>query len=108
MSTKSSWRDLAGPRVHVRDVPRVASGSPAKFLLQCELYQVAGPDAALALAKRHISLRDAHDTVTRLFDHGEAVVDLPMVESIDALTHDLAACNVTAKPFGPPLKVDVK
>jgi DNA-binding transcriptional regulator YiaG len=62
----------------------------------------------LALAKRHISLREAHAIVTRLFDHGEAVVELPMVESVEALTHELAACNVTAKPYGPPLKVDVK
>lgn len=108
MSTKSSLRDLFGRRVQVRDVPRVASGSPGKFLLQSEPYQVAGPSAALALAKRHISLRDAHEIVTRLFDHGEAVVELPMVESVDALTRDLSACNVTAKAYGPPPTVDVK
>jgi DNA-binding transcriptional regulator YiaG len=62
----------------------------------------------LALAKRHLSMRDAHAIVTRLFDHGEAVVELPMIESIDALTRDLAACNVTAKAYGPPSRVDVK
>jgi DNA-binding transcriptional regulator YiaG len=108
MSTKSSLRERFGHRVQIRDVPRVDSGSPGKFLLQSEPYQVKGPSAALALAKRHISLRDAHEIVTRLFDHGEAVVELPMVESVDALTRDLAACNVTTKAYGPPTSVDVK
>jgi DNA-binding transcriptional regulator YiaG len=108
MSTKSSLRDLFGHRVHIRDVPRVDSGSPGKFLLQSERYQVKGPSAALALAKRHVSLRDAHELVTRLFDHGVAVVELPMVESVEALTRDLAACNVTVKAYAPPSEVDVK
>jgi DNA-binding transcriptional regulator YiaG len=108
MSTKSSLRERFGHRVPIRDVPRVSSGSPGTFLLQSEPHQVAGPSAALALAKRHLSLRDAHAIVTRLFDHGEAVVELPMVESVDALTGDLAACNVTVKAYAPPSRVDVK
>jgi DNA-binding transcriptional regulator YiaG len=62
----------------------------------------------LALAKRHLSMRDAHTVVTRLFDHGEAVVELPAVESIAAFTREMAACNVVAKAYGPPPKVDVK
>ncbi len=108
MSTKLSLRERFGHRVQIRDVPRVDFGSPGKFLLQSELYQIKGPSAALALAKRHISLREAHAIVTRLFDHGEAVVELPVVESVDALTSDLAACNVTAKAYAPPSRVDVK
>jgi DNA-binding transcriptional regulator YiaG len=31
-----------------------------------------------------------------------------MVESVEALTRDLAACNVVAKPNGPPLREDDK
>jgi DNA-binding transcriptional regulator YiaG len=62
----------------------------------------------LALAKRHLSMRDAHTVVTRLFDDGEAVVELPTVESVPALTRDLAACNVVAKAYGAPTRVDVK
>ena len=108
MSTRSSWKDLSGPRVRVQDVPRVAFGSPGKFLLKSEPYQVAGPPAALALAKRHLSLREAHAIVTRLFDHDEAVVELPAVENVATLIRDLAACNVTARAYAPPLKVDVK
>jgi DNA-binding transcriptional regulator YiaG len=69
---------------------------------------IKGPEAALALAKRHLSMREAHDVVTRLFDTGEAIVDLPCVESADALARDLVKCNVVAKPYGAPLRVDVK
>ena len=108
MSTRSSLKDLSGPRVRVRGVPRVASGSRARFLLQSEPANIRAPEAALALAKRHLSMREAHAIVTRLFDHGEAVVELPAVEGVAALVRDLAACNVVARNFGPPLKVDVK
>ena len=76
---------------------RVASGFPGKFLLQSELHMVNGPSAALALVKRHVPLKAAHAVVTQLFDEGEAVVDVPMVESVDALTRELADCNVTVK-----------
>jgi DNA-binding transcriptional regulator YiaG len=69
---------------------------------------VKGPQAALALAKRHLSMREAHAVVTRLFDRGEAIVELPAVESVDAPTRDLAECNVAARPYGAPPKVDVK
>jgi DNA-binding transcriptional regulator YiaG len=108
MSTRSSLKDLSGPRVRVRGVPRVASGSRGKFLLQSEPGKIKGPQAALALAKRHLSMREAHTVITRLFDHGEAVVELPAVESVAAFTRDLAACNVVTKAYGPPPKVDVK
>lgn len=101
-------KELSGPRVRVRGVPRVASGSPGKFLLQSEPGKIEGPEAALGLAKRHLSMRDAHAIVTRLFDHGEAVVELPAVEGVTALVRDLAACNVAVKAYGPPPKVDVK
>ena len=53
-------------------------------------------------------LREAHSVVTRLFDHGEAVVELPRVESFATLTRDLAACRVIARPYGAPQKVDVR
>jgi hypothetical protein len=108
MSTRSSLEDLSGPRVRVRDVPRVSSGSPGRFILRSKPHMIKGPEAALALAKRHLSMREAHDVVTRLFDTGEAIVDPPCVESADALTRDLVKCNVVAKPYGAPLRVDVK
>jgi DNA-binding transcriptional regulator YiaG len=108
MSTKSSLKGLSGSRVRVRDVPRAGSGSPGKFLLKTEPGKIKAPAAALALAKRHLSLREAHAIVTRLFDCGEAVVELPLVESVDALTRDLAASHVAVMAYGAPPKVDVK
>jgi len=108
MSTRSSLKGLSGSRVQVRDVPRVVSGSPGKFLLRSEPGKVRAPAAALALAKRHLSLREAHEIVTRLFDAGEAVVELAMVDSVDALTRELAASSVTAIAYGAPPKVDVR
>ena len=108
MSTKSQLKELLGPRVQVRDVPRVASGSPGRFLLTSKPTAVNGPGAALALAKRHMSLREAHSVVTRLFDDGEAIVELPMVENAATLTKELAACHVVTKPYGAPEKIDVR
>jgi hypothetical protein len=55
---------------------------------------VKGPQAALALTKRHMLLSEAHAAVTQLFDEGEAIVDVPVVEDADALACDLAECNV--------------
>src|SRR5258708_12726567 len=104
MSTKSSLKGLSGSRVRVRvrDVPRVGSGSPAKFLLKSEPGKITAPAAALALAKRHLSLREAHGIVTRLFDCGEAVVELPLVESVDALPRHLAPTHVPLAAYVPP------
>jgi DNA-binding transcriptional regulator YiaG len=108
MSTRWSLKDLSGPRVRVRDVPRVSSGSPGKFLLKCDPGMIKSAEAALAMAKRHLPMRNAHEVVTRLFDTGEAVVDLPCVESASALVRDLAKCRVATKAYGAPLRVDVK
>jgi len=46
-------------------------------------------------------LRQAHATVTLLFDAGEAVVDVPVVEDTEALERDLAKCNVVARLLKP-------
>jgi hypothetical protein len=94
--------------VRTRDVPRVRSGSPAKFLLRTDRSRFKGPQAALALARRHLPLRAAHGVVTRLFDRGLAVVDLPAVENVRTVIRDLAGAGVTATPYGAPRKVDIK
>jgi DNA-binding transcriptional regulator YiaG len=108
MSIRSWLEERAGPRVQVRDVPRVRSGSPGKFLLESEAARLNAPAAALALAKRHLSLRQAHAAVNELFDHGQTIVALPMVEDIAALVSDLAACAVTVAPYGAPPTIDVR
>ena len=108
MSTKSSLSVLSGPRVRIRDVPRVRSGSPGKFLLKADRAKFKGPQAALALAKRRLPLRAAHGVVTRLFDRGLAVVELPAVENTRTVIRDLAGAGVTATPYGAPRKIDIK
>jgi hypothetical protein len=97
MSTSSSLKARSAPLVQVRDVDRVASGSPARLLLKSKALKPKGPQAALALIKRHMSLPAAHAAVTLLADEGEAIVDVPMVEDVKALARDLAACNIAAK-----------
>lgn len=97
VSVKSSLSALSGPRVRIREVPRVRAGSRAKFLLRADRANFKGPQAALALAKRHLPLRAAHGAVTRLYDRGLAVVELPAVENARKLILELAGAGVTAR-----------
>jgi hypothetical protein len=96
---KSSLSALSGPRVRIRDVPRVRSGSRGKFLLRADRANLRGPQAALALAKQRLPLRAAHDVVSRLYDRGLAVVELPAVENARKVVRDLAGAGVTATPY---------
>jgi hypothetical protein len=102
---KLSLSALSGPRVRIRDVPRVGSGSPGKFLLRADRAELRGPQAALALAQRHLPLRAAHGVVTCLYDRGLAVVELPAVESARKVIRDLAGAGVEATPYGAPEKM---
>jgi hypothetical protein len=97
---KSSLSVLSGRRVRIRDVPRVRSGSRAKFLLRADRASFKGPQAALALAKRRLPLRAAHSVITRLYDRGLAVVELPAVENTRIFIRDLAGAGVIATPYG--------
>jgi hypothetical protein len=96
MSTKSSLRERFGPRVQLQDVVRLASGSHARFLLKSKRHAAKGPQAALALTKRHMPLAEAHAAVARLFDDGETIVDVPVVEDAAVFVRELAECNVVA------------
>ena len=98
---KLSFKERFGPRVQVQDVVRVGSGSPAKLLLKSKPGRVKGPQAALALIKRHVQLREAHDLITLLFDAGEVVITVPKVENAAALIRELAKCNVSARLMTP-------
>jgi len=99
---------LSGPRVRIRDVPRVCSGSRGKFLLRAERANLRGPQAALALAKRHLPLRAAHGVVTRLYDRGLAVVELPIVENARKVIRDLAGAGVIATVYARRRKLTSK
>jgi DNA-binding transcriptional regulator YiaG len=105
---KSSLTALSGPRVRIRGVRRVRSGSRGKFLLRTDRSGFKGPQAALALAKRRLPLRAAHAVATRLHDRGLAVVELPAVENARKLSRDLAGAGVTATPYGAPEKLNIK
>ena len=105
---KSSLSALSGPQVRIQDVPRVRSGSREKFLLRTDRADFKGPQAALALAKRHLPLRVAHGVVTRLYDRGLAVVELPAVESTRKVIRELAGAGITATPYGAPERIHIK
>ena len=86
--------------MRILDVPRVRSGSRAKFLLRADRVNFKGPQAALALAKRRLPLRAAHAVATVLYERGLAVVELPAVENARKVIRDLARAGVTATPYG--------
>lgn len=107
-SKPSSLRALAGPRVRFQAIARVPSGSPAVLHLSNPIHDLDAPGTALILAERGLSLRSAHAIVTRLFDEGNAVVDIPTVESLEVVTAALAECGVEATPYGSPDRIDVR
>lgn len=107
MSTRSGLKALVGPRVRVGGVPLVRSGSPARFLLIGQRDKINTPGAALALARRHLPLRQAHAAMTRLANSGHAVVELPKVENAAALVSELGDCGIIAKAYGPRTHIDV-
>jgi hypothetical protein len=88
-SKAGSW--LSAP---TQGVNRVLSGSRVKLLLLCETNRNNVPGTARSLLKRHLPIRAAKSAAERLFDEGRAVVELPVVESLEALGSELAACQV--------------
>jgi DNA-binding XRE family transcriptional regulator len=109
---ESSLRERFARLGPVRAVGRVASGSPAVFVLapRADL-RAGGPDtvsAAVELARRGIPLLRAKRVLERMLAEGRAWVSLPMVEDAAALADALAAFGIEAAPFGPPDAVDVR
>lgn len=74
----------------VRGVDRVASGLPADVVLRPAARSPKSVTAALALARRGLTLLRAKRTVEAAMEHGEAVVRVPMVEDVAQLAADLA------------------
>jgi hypothetical protein len=81
----------------VRDVDRVVSGSPVDLVLR------PGPDrakikpiAAVAMARRGMTLLHAKRSIETMLHDGEVAVDLPTVENRAALMHDLRKAGVEA------------
>jgi hypothetical protein len=107
MSTNLSSKAGSELPVQVRGVDRVQSGSRVTLLLLCETSRNNAPGTTRALLKRHLPIREAKSAAERLFDEGQAVVEIPMVESVDALRAELADCHVEARVLPPTRQVDV-
>lgn len=99
--------ERAGP---VRAVDRVASGSPAVFVLRLPRGRMTPKtiDGAVALARRGMTLLAAKRAMESLLASGSVFVSLPTVESQDALAAELAASGISAAPAGPPAETDIR
>ncbi len=93
----------------IRDVVRVASGSPANLILrlQTDLRATRTIDAIQALAYRGMSLLKAKRAIEAVIELGEAVVHVPTVEDMAVLAQALRASGFTAVLISDEL-VDVK
>jgi len=94
----------------VRAVDRVSSGSPAEFVLQKvpDRQAVATVTAALALARRGMTLLGAKRAMEDMLAHGRTFVAVPVVEDVALLVAELAETGVTARKLGDEEAVDVK
>lgn len=82
-----------------RELDRVPSGSPAVLALRPDTdpARIKIVAAAIALARRGISLLKAKRTLEDMMSNGRAVLRLPTVESEAALASELASSGVEAK-----------
>ncbi|HEV2100685.1 MAG TPA: hypothetical protein VGR45_17400 [Stellaceae bacterium] len=93
---RSSLRARFGHRVRVEDSSRVASGSPARYLLRADPTFARTVTAARALTRRHLSLREAKGAVERLLEGEDVAVELPAIEDAAAFETELAGLGVVA------------
>ena len=104
----SFLKEMFGPRVQIRAGDRVRSGSAARVLLEADPPFRKTVSTAQALMKRHLPPSQAKRAVERMMV-GEAVaVELPMLESREALTRELKASGVKVEFRDPPDQVDIK
>jgi DNA-binding transcriptional regulator YiaG len=104
----SELRERFARRVPVRDIDRVPSGSPVRYVLRISGRSAKTVTAALALAKRHLSLAQAHRLMSRLLAGEMVAVEVPVVEDPDLLQRELEACSIIVERREAPEEVDVK
>src|SRR5262245_19350648 len=82
----------------VRDVDRVASGSPVDLVLRPgpDRAKIKRIDATMALARRGMTMLRAKRAIEAMLDDGEVVVEVPTVEDFAALARDLSKAGVQA------------
>ena len=93
----------------IRDVPRVASGSPADFVLSPVdgLQQVKTIPAITALAYRGMALATAKRAIEEMVVEGTVSVHVPTVENFATFIADLYQHGVAAHRIG-TVVIDVK
>ena len=92
----------------VRDIDRIASGSSADLVLRPagSLAGIKTVSAAMALARRGMSLLGAKRTIEAVVEHGEAFVHVPTVEDIARLANELGVAGIrTARLRSAPIDV---
>ena len=101
---RSSLRDRLGPRVRYRAIERVSTGSPMALSFTRTVANPDTPEAARSLARRHMSMAEAHRLMTDLvkLELGATLVaEVPFVDDFDVLRSELAACGIAATAASP-------
>ena len=82
----------------VRDVDRVASGSPVDLVLRPgpDRAKIKTIDATMALARRGMTMLRAKRAIEAMLEDGEVAMEVPTVEDLDALARDLRKAGVEA------------
>lgn len=95
---KSSFWETLGPRVQVRVIDRVPSGSTVRFCFAMSGPNPNAPLAAKLLARRHFTLAQGHRLMTRLVQGEQDIVaEIPVVEDVDRMVAELAECGIAAQ-----------
>jgi putative transcriptional regulator len=107
---ESSLRERFARLGPIRTVDRVASGSPADFVLTplADLAGLKTVTAAIELTRRGIPLLRAKRALEQMIAEGRAYVHLPVVEDVDMLARLMESFGVKAVLHGAPEAVNVK
>jgi putative transcriptional regulator len=106
----SSLRERFARLGPIRAIDRVTSGSPAVFVLRTALdgTRLKTIDATYALARRGMSMLRAKRATESLSEDCRVFAELPMVEDVQAVIADMAACGIAATLIKPDPTVDVR
>jgi len=106
----SSLRERFAQLGPVRDVARVTSGTPAVFSLHLPQDRpVPKPvDAMVVLARRGLSMLRAKRAVEALLERGTLLVELPTVEDMSAVVHELGETGIQAQAAQLSKTLDVR
>ena len=94
--THSKLREQFAQRGRVKVIDRVPSGSPVDLVLRpaAGLEGLRTISATMALARRGMTMLKAKRAVEQVVERGEAIVHVPTVESIEALSSDLGSAGL--------------